>query len=160
MSFDSKQFRDLILFPTLHALDLYSTEAENLLFMLAAHESNFGTYLKQVGGGPALGIFQLEKSSYLDLWAYLKHEDSPHHGLVIQILGACNLLREPVAEEMVGNLYLATAMARVFYLRIKEPIPTDLEAMSVYCKKYWNSKLGKATAQNYLDAYNRFEKLS
>jgi hypothetical protein len=155
--FNSKQFRDLIVFPCLNALDLYSEEAENLLVMIMAHESEGGTYLKQVGGGPALGIYQMEGNTFKDLWAWLRNEDNPHHHLVVLILGACNLLKVPVAGEMVGNLYLATCMARIFFLRIKEPIPRDPLELAMYAKRFWNTSKGKATPKDYLNAYFRFD---
>lgn len=154
--FYAKQFRDLILFPTLHALDLYSDDVENLLVMTMAHESNGGEFLAQISG-PALGIYQMEKITFDDLWNHMTDLDSPSHKYIPRILNACNLLKAPIAEEMIGNLYLSTAMARIFYLRVKESIPSDLMDMAVYCKKYWNSPRGKATPRDYFNAYHRFE---
>ena len=149
------QFRDLIVKPTLEDIGLYSPEAENLLIMTMAHESNGGEYLEQYPTGPALGVFQMEKGTFNDLWdRYLADK----YDLVRKIMTACNLFHEPVAEEMIDDLALATAMARIYYLRVREPIPSDLDEMAAYAKKYWNTELGKATATDYLSAYLRFEK--
>jgi len=56
---DKTQLRELIQV-VLKEYDLYSRDAEELLMLTAAVESNLGYYIKQVGGGPALGIFQCE----------------------------------------------------------------------------------------------------
>lgn len=42
---------------TLTELGLYSDDARDLLLGTCAQESAFGKYRKQLGGGPALGIF-------------------------------------------------------------------------------------------------------
>ena len=51
---------------------MYSPVAENLIMGTAAQESGF-TYIKQLGGGPALGMFQVEPATAEDiLFRYLK----------------------------------------------------------------------------------------
>ena len=65
---DHKQFRELIIRPSLMPLDLYSEDAEELLIGICAHESKGGTYLMQKDGGPAAGFFQMEPETYTDLW--------------------------------------------------------------------------------------------
>ena len=42
------------------AIDLYSPEVVELLMGTCAQESTMGKYRKQLGNGPALGIFQME----------------------------------------------------------------------------------------------------
>ena len=43
---------------TLKAIDLYSDEAVSLMLGTCAQESAFGRYRRQLGNGPALGIYQ------------------------------------------------------------------------------------------------------
>ena len=155
--FNPVQFRELIVRPTLKTIALYSPEAEDLLVMTMAHESNGGEYLFQIGGGGAIGIFQMEKGTYHDVWRTLNDPNSHLHDRAKLLLQACDLCEQPIPEDMEGNLYLATAMARVYYARIRKPIPTDLDEMAEYAKKYWNTEQGKATPQDYLAAYLRFE---
>lgn len=66
---DKKQLRELVTH-VLKKYDLYSADAVELLMLTAATESNLGCYIKQVGGGPALGIFQCEPNTYD--WAQTK----------------------------------------------------------------------------------------
>ena len=58
-----EHLREMIQF-VLMKYDLYSRNAEELLMLTAACESNLGHYFKQLGGGPALGIFQVEPATY------------------------------------------------------------------------------------------------
>ena len=46
---------------------LVSQEAENLLMGTAAQESALGEYIRQLGNGPALGIFQMEPETFDDI---------------------------------------------------------------------------------------------
>jgi len=57
---------------------------------------------------------------------------------------------------MIYNLFYATAMARIFYLRIQETVPATLELQADYYKTYWNTSLGKATQAEYILSYNSF----
>lgn len=59
---DKAQLRELITH-VLKKYDLHSDNAVELLMLTAAVESNLGHYIKQVGGGPALGIFQCEPAT-------------------------------------------------------------------------------------------------
>ena len=63
---DPNQFTKHIIRPALEAIDLYSKAAEELLLGTAIQESRL-VYLKQIGGGPALGLFQMEPATELDL---------------------------------------------------------------------------------------------
>ncbi len=126
------------------ALDHYglpaSESAVKLLCMIGAHESAQFLYNKQVNG-PALSPFQIEPASYLDVCEYADRK-----------LYMPDDLPSP-AERLIFDFRFATGIARVFLLRIPEPIPTEISAMAIYAKKYWNTPLGKATPGIYRLAY-------
>ncbi len=147
--FNSKQFRQLILQPTLKEMNLWSKEAEDLLCMVMAWESEGGTYLAQING-PAIGIFMMQPSTHDDIWENFLSKHTMWQDIAI-------FRYHDQPYEMISNLEYATAMARVFFLRIKEPIPKDLDSLSAYAKKYWNTEKGKATPEDYLQAYHKFE---
>ena len=63
---DKRQLRNLIR-RVLIGIGGYSEEAENLLMGTAAQESALGEYIRQLGNGPALGIFQMEPETFDDI---------------------------------------------------------------------------------------------
>ena len=156
MSFDTRQFRECIVRPTLKALEPeipYSLVAEELLMLTAAQESHLGTYLKQKGG-PALGIYQMEPATHVDLYCnfiQLRPILARKLGLMIPSLPDVG------RDVLIGNLYYATAIARVHYFRVAEPLPPLYDkALAEYWKKHWNTKLGKGTVNEALANYARY----
>jgi len=66
MGLNVKQFREFIVRPALQGVGLWSEGAEELIAGTAMVESNL-TYVRQLGGGPAIGICQMEPATYIDL---------------------------------------------------------------------------------------------
>lgn len=146
-----KQLRELIIAPVLKTLGLYSKEAEDLIFGTACVESGCGEYIAQLGGGPAKGIYQMEPATAKDIYAnFLKYK--PDLQAKLDALRCEGLTLE---ENLVGNLYFATAMCRIHYLRQPGAIPSDLEGLAEYWKKYYNTPLGKGTVNKFVEAYRR-----
>lgn len=146
MSINAKQLREAIIRPTLTLIGLYSEAAENLLFGTAAHESNGGTYVKQVGG-PALGLYQMEPRTYDDIWnSYLTGRT-----LREQVLSACMYEMKPPAEHLLWNMRLSTIMCRLHYLRVPKALPAsdDIDGLAAYWKQYYNTPLGKGTPEQF-----------
>ena len=153
----AKQLRELVIQPALHSIGLWSQEAEDLLVMICAHESNGGDYIAQIDG-PALGIYQMEPGTYNNLWSkFLRGTEDKYVVLASKILFSCHFTGKPDATELAWNMKYATQMARVFFLPNREPIPTDIEDLSRYAKKYWNTESGKSSPEKYLGAYYRME---
>lgn len=150
---NKSQFTKYVLEPTLHSMGLYSEEAVRLLLMIMAHESRCGYYLHQTVG-PALGVYQMEPATYNDIIKFLKRKPALYDE--VGEWSSAKSFDEP--EEMAGNLYYATAMARAFFLRFPEPIPSGSdEELAKYAKKRWNTSAGKATWQDYLEAYRKWK---
>jgi hypothetical protein len=130
-------------------LGLYSVAASDLLMGTAAQESLLGTYFYQVGG-PALGIFQMEPATELDIWHnYLKY----HPDLKDKITS----LGSPGGNDLKYNLAYQIAMCRVHYLRQKEPLPTMgfVPGLAMYWKKFYNTPLGKGTEAEFIANYKK-----
>jgi len=148
-----QQVKDLVVVPTLKLLEghiPYSESAVKLLLMTIAHESRRGEYLQQVDG-PALGIYQMELATAEDIeYNYLKFRPDLQEA-VWSFAGGTQTL----SEDMATNLMYATAMARVHYYRVKEPLPPayDVASLAKYAKAHYNTELGKATEHDYWDAY-------
>ena len=162
MSYNTKQFKEFI---SLVLSDLQedtgdvivnTEEAQDLLFMTAAHESHLGTYLKQVKG-PACGAFQMEPLTHEDHWNYITARKWLYNAMA-----AMNLEINTEASEMTSNLKYAVVMARIHYYRKPEALPKKagnpryLEELGEYAKKHYNTVLGKATAKEYLDDYIKY----
>lgn len=154
--FDCKQFRGLVVQPVLEDLGLWSQEAEDLLIGTAAVESKLGTYLHQVGGGPAKGVFQMEPATHDDIWNnYLKYKHTLYDSLKF-IAPASD------AEALIYNLSYATAMARIHYLRVPEAIPkrvyfgskdSYIAALGAYWKEHYNTYKGKGEIEHFTKAW-------
>jgi hypothetical protein len=152
---NAKQFRNIIVRSSLEMLGHWSQEAENLLVMIMSWESKGGTYLEQVNG-PAQGIYMMEPATHDDIYENFisKNEKLSNR---LDALFDCNEVSHWHANMMAINMIYATAMARIFFLRVKEPIPLGLHELAAYAKKYWNTEKGKATPDDYYQAYCRFE---
>lgn len=152
----AKLFIEYVIKPALDHLDmaaggkgkLNSQAAINLIMMIVAHESGQLTYAKQIKG-PALGFTQMEPDTYHWLVQWLA-KTRPH---LLEVAAAFVGSGKP--EQMVFNPQYAVCMARLNLLRFPEAIPEaeDLAGLARYAKKYWNTSAGKATEQDYLDAY-------
>lgn len=149
MSFYKDQFRELIA-DTLEEVGLYSEDAVNLLLGTAAQESHFGTYLKQLKSGPAKGVFQMEPATFKDIVEnYVRHRPK-----LVSYLSSVSTTFE--AEEMVWNIKMAAVMARIHYLRVPKPLPTDLSGYAAYWKKYYNTYLGAGTEEEFIHNYKKY----
>lgn len=146
---------EYVIRPTLKHLNLYSESAENLLVGTAAHESRF-EYLHQVKG-PAIGLWQMEPGAFKDIFDnYLDYRSELK--VKIRNLAAGRFSGTVIpAEEMHGNLNLACAMARLQYYRQSEPLPhkDDIAGLGRYYKKWYNTPAGKATPEDFVEAFNK-----
>ena len=99
------QLRVDLIRPSLDGLGKWSPQAENLLLLTAAVESALGTYVRQKGGGPALGIYQMEPTTHDDIWAnWLRYKPD----MVERILDTCGISRDECrAERLVWDLRYA-----------------------------------------------------
>lgn len=77
---DARQLRDELIIPTLQDMAWFFPGADrpaaiNLMIGTASKESHAGTYVRQLGGGPAEGLCQVEPDTEASLWAnYLRYK--------------------------------------------------------------------------------------
>lgn len=157
---DIKQFRELVVRPTLEALQLWSDRAEELLIATAAHESYGLKYIRQVtngGFGPARSFYQIEPPTARDVWdrwlpkqkatlrdlAHIVAEFEPGHDIVSRLL---------------MDMRFATVTARLIYWRAPEALPKadDVPGMSRYWGKYWQTQSDPKKMQLFITNYERF----
>lgn len=156
MATDIGQLTALVIVPTLKYLNPeipFSNSAVKLLQMTLAHESNCGQYIAQLGG-PALGIYQMEPATEMDIERnFLDYREDIQY--MVDQTGHCvNKI-----SSLLNPVY-ATAMARVHYYRDKEALPDakDLIGLANYAKRVWNTEEGKATSRDYYAAFEKYVK--
>lgn len=148
---DVVQFKSLVIMPALKKIGLYSEAAAELLLGTALQESRL-TYLNQLGGGPAKGVFQMEPATHDDIWKnYLAYR----RPLAIDV--AC-LAHQRNSDALVTDMLYAAAMCRVHYLRVPAPLPAqgDYEAQAAYWKEYYNTFEGAGTEDEYLENWETY----
>src|SRR5947207_14512835 len=118
-----KGFVDEVIAPALEALGLDGDlqAATELLLGTAMQESGL-VFRKQLGGGPARGLFQMEPATHDDIWANFLKFRAALAAKVRQFLAG----REVDAEELIDNDRYAAAMARIQI--IGRPMTTRREA--------------------------------
>lgn len=155
--FNNEHFRKTIIRPSLDEINLYSPQAEELLIAIMAHESKGGTFLEQEPSIPlgAHGVYQMESFTHDSIWnTYV----SQHASLARLILNSNQYLQRPSAFHMIWNLKYATQMARLFWLRVNDPLPeaNDIDAIAKYWKVYWNTSKGKGKIEDFVLNYKLF----
>lgn len=141
------QFRDLIVIPACKTLGWLSDDAVNLLMGTAMQESLL-QHLKQLGGGPALGLFQMEPDTHLDIWQnWLKYQPETRW-IILNHLGARHGI-----DCLRYDLIYMTMMARVHYRRVREALPADVDGYARYWKRYFNTPLGAGTEDEFKANY-------
>lgn len=129
---------------------MWSEDAEQLVLGTAAVESRL-KFIRQVGGGPALGLWQIEPDTYDDYWdSYLKYRPT----IAETVLTALGYPEKPPAERLISDLMLGAIMCRIHYRRKKPALPNyaDVWSQAAYWKEHYNTIHGAGTQQKYVDA--------
>ena len=152
---NAQQLHDYIIKPTLQYMggNYYSKESAFLLLCTAAIESNCGEYIKQING-PALGIFQMEPSTYDDIVDNSDAIKNPEFESILCGLLPANFydsLDLGVSTLIQAPMY-ACAMARLKYSMDPNPLPkltgvgqVDSRNFYDYYKRVYNTELGAST---------------
>lgn len=139
-----EHIRTEVIRPTLEYLGMWSNAAESLVLGTGIYESNF-SYLKQVGGGPALGYYQIEPATHADLYENFLAYHTEIKTKLVRLLG----MTPTPTEQLVSNLRYTTAVCRLIYYRHPEPLPEDIGGMAMLYKKWYNTPGGKGTAAGW-----------
>jgi hypothetical protein len=151
---DADTLRLVVIRPTLQKIELWSADAEELLIGIAAQETHLGELgRRQMGGGPALGLWQMEGPTYRATmrWA---HRERPK-----LYLGICQLANSlsPEFQLLAENDGFACGVARALCLSIPGPLPEahDVQTAAVWWKKNWNGP-GKGQPAQYIANYTKY----
>lgn len=125
---------------------MHSDHCVELLAMICAHESLGGKFRRQVGGGPALGIFQIEPITHNSIW-----DNSDTIKSRAMRLG----IKEDVRKLESDDKY-SIFVARHYLAQDVSPLPKTPDAMAKFCKSYWN-RTGAATPEKYLNDWQAWK---
>ncbi|HEX5485912.1 MAG TPA: hypothetical protein VFX23_07935 [Limnobacter sp.] len=148
------KIRDLHIRPALNALSLFDVNDERLLLGTAAIESRF-LYLKQFGGGPVRGYWQMEPETHDSLWTYFLSQ-SRNRQLAEAIKSLLEVAEKVSIDSCLTNHTYAAAMARVKYLSCPGGIPTSLSGQAHYWKRWYNCSPHGRSEQDYIEVWNTF----
>ena len=125
----------------------FSGAAVRLLAMIAAHESGGFRYVQQMGNGPAKGMLQMEPIGLEEVQRYMTLRPWKFREMLDPEMFSL--------DDLIFNTDLAIAAGRIFFMAKPEPLPSmdDIEGLAKYAKKYWNTESGKATWEDYANAY-------
>ena len=140
--------------PALQILEMGGPVAEQLVLGTAIQESLL-VHRQQLGGGPALGLFQMEPATHDDCWENFLRFHPAIADKVRQTLAAG---QQPIADTMRVNDRYAAAMCRIRYRRVSDPLPApnDMQALADYWKQHYNTPLGAGTPHEFLAKWPQY----
>jgi hypothetical protein len=147
--------RDVIA-PALETINKGTLAARQLMLGVAIQESQL-KYLRQIGGGPALGYFQMEPATHDDIWkTYLTPDKSGLSEKILVLAGLKTGL--PDSGLLVTNHKYACAMARCVFTRTSDPLPPagGIKAMAALWKTKYNTGGGAGTEDEYIANWKKF----
>ena len=130
-------------------MGLYSIDAVDLVYKTGNAETGY-RHLKQMGGGPAIGFWQVEPATLIDIMDnYVKFR--PELEKRLKNLGFSSRGME---TRVMGNIALQAAFCRLKYKRDKYALPksNDLRGQAEYWKRVYNTHLGKGTIKHFMEA--------
>ena len=131
--------------------EFYDTPAaRELLFGTACTESGLRPRF-QDKYGTAIGMFQVEYATFLDIWE--RAIKIKHPALYDAISRKYSTRGGAITfEDLQTSDELCAVIARMKYAENNEPIPpaSDIASQAKYYKKYYNTDLGKASHYSYI----------
>jgi len=169
----AKDIEQYVVRPALRALGIYndkmySEAAVQLMMGTIAQESDMGAFSSQIGGGPALGLGQVERATHTDNMVNFVSGrkdllDCIQSVSLVPIAGFFSeepqfFYSEEFHLQLEYNWIYNIVHARLKFWRAPEALPEldDLAGMGEYWDKYYNANPHKGTAAEWLDSYNYF----
>lgn len=155
MTIDADALRRWAVRPALEHLGMWSEAAENLVLGTAAHESGGFGWRTQAGGGPALGLWQIEPATLSDLYANFL----AYHGRLLALLTDLRQADVPRDIDLRDNDRYGAGCCMLLYARHHAPLPVDpndIPALAAFYKRWFNTPEGAATEKEFADDYRRY----
>jgi len=160
--------------PALQALTPYnaamaSPAAEVLIMGTLAQESDMCAYSTQIGGGPALGIGQVERNTHTSMWTHFILPRPALCGLIDKYLcldpvtvkakrDPRYLQSEEFHSQLEYNWRYSIGMIRLVYWPVLAAMPAedDLLGLGQYYKDHFNTRGGRGSAAEWVESYRYF----
>ncbi len=131
----------------------WSIAAEQLMLGTAVTEPLVGRdmHLFQMGGGPALGLCQVERATHASLWQNrLRHRPA--------LRAAVEAINPRNVDALAWNIAYNFAIARQVYRRAPAALPAagDAKAMAAYWKRWFNTSGGKGDPKVFERRFKRY----
>jgi hypothetical protein len=156
MSLDARQLLMHVIRPALRQLGTpYATPAaEQLVLGTAATESSL-RWIYQRPDGPAVGLWQMEPSTFRWLRDGFLDGDSRGRAELRSGVRQLSMGSPPEPHELAGNLFLGAAFCRLRYLADPHVLPPafDVVALAGTWKRVYNTHLGAGTPSNFIEAW-------
>ena len=144
--------RDNIIIPTLETLGLLSSSRVAILLGTCAQESLMGKYRRQLRGGPARGIFEVEPNTHDSVIRWLTKHHPSMLELVLEIRGD----DDPLYALENNDCYCCAIAACLYYsIQVPLPEPDDIEGLADYWKDFYN-RGGKGTVDEFIANYEKY----
>lgn len=130
----------------------YTLSAIRMIGRIAAQVSDRGTYWRQLGNGPALGLLQIEPATCQDVWREVIGRQDDIEAVVRSVLPhGFNYMHADSDEHLVFNVRYNIMIGRLCLWRHREPLPAydDIDGQFDYYNKYFNSLAGHATLESW-----------
>lgn len=135
------------------AKGIHNPAAEALVLGTAMAESGL-RHVRQLGKGPALGLWQIEPATEADVWENYLTFRPIAQVLVSDVRGVA----EPMA--LAGNMPYGAMMCRLIYYRAPERLPALVDhpaagaALAALWKRRYNTVLGKGDAKTAAQVFS------
>lgn len=149
-----KQIKEIIK-DTIQKMDMWSEEAEELVFLTGLVESGY-EYISQIGSGIARSFWQVEAPTAKDtIDNYLSFRRTKLEKMS-KIMGVnpddlTGMKYEDLKMLLWGNIRAGIVFCRLKYWRVPKPIPEDLEGKASYWKNYYNTEGGSGNVNHFLE---------
>lgn len=137
----------------------HANKAEVSLLLGTAAVESFFSYRKQIGGGPARGLWQMEVATARDIFEnYLEYRPELRDKLIRLWLDLDTIpfwvpTDNDIERHLESSDDFGCGMARLKYLRDPDRIPETVVGQSEYWKRVYNTPQGKGTAVKYREAW-------
>ena len=130
--------------------------AVQILTATALHESMGLRYDQQLGGGPALGFFQMEPGTAADHLRWVCNNARASLWIGSVSIAPTTVLSK---EHLQYDLPFQIALARVHYYtrsRLRLPDEQDIEAQASYWKECYNTKKGRGKPEQFIQSWMKY----